>query len=264
MMKSLFSILLALAIVAPATAAPRWSWDGQTFSVQLTGDHGSQPKTDTWTFQGHQLTSEWLGREGFTQSHYHANHHEFKATFRKGEDRVYIEGRARHGGLEGHLKWARRHEGGHTHWHFVATAGAAPAAAPEAVAQAPAAPASLYARLGGNGAITAVVNDFVDMLVADPVQTANPHILKAFKKTNVPRLKADLTNFVCHVTGGPEAYTGRDMKVIHKNMAISDKEWGAMANDFVTILNKYKVPQAEQNELLSIVGTTKADIVTRR
>ena len=46
--------------------------------------------------------------------------------------------------------------------------------------------------------------------------------------------------------------------------SISEKEWGVMAKDFKTSLDKFKVPAAEQKELFDIVGTTKADIVTRK
>ena len=46
-------------------------------------------------------------------------------------------------------------------------------------------------------------------------------------------------------------------------MNITEKEWGVMAGEFKKSLDKYKVPAAEQKELFDIVGTTKADIVTK-
>lgn len=68
---------------------------------------------------------------------------------------------------------------------------------------------------------------------------------------------------VCEVTGGPCKYTGRSMKESHVHLNISEKEWGVMAGEFKKSLDKFKVPDAEQKELFDIVGTTKADIVTR-
>ena len=68
---------------------------------------------------------------------------------------------------------------------------------------------------------------------------------------------------VCEATGGPCKYTGKGMKESHVHLNISEKEWGVMAGEFKKSLNKFKVPAAEQKELFDIVGTTKADIVTR-
>jgi hypothetical protein len=38
-------------------------------------------------------------------------------------------------------------------------------------------------------------------------------------------------------------------------------QWDAMVADFTTTLDKFKVPQREQQELITIVGSTKSDIV---
>jgi hemoglobin len=63
------------------------------------------------------------------------------------------------------------------------------------------------------------------------------------------------------VTGGPCKYTGRTMKESHEKLNISQAEWDAMVVDFKATLNKFKVPQPEQQELITIVGSTKNDIV---
>jgi hemoglobin len=51
------------------------------------------------------------------------------------------------------------------------------------------------------------------------------------------------------------------MKESHAHLNITEKEWGQMASVFKAVLDKYKVPAKEQDELFGIVGTTKADIV---
>ena len=122
---------------------------------------------------------------------------------------------------------------------------------------------SLYERLGGEKAITAVVDDLIDRLSANDTLNANPDIDKARKAYPPEKLKKLLTEFMCNATGGPQKYTGRSMKETHAKMNITEKEWNAMAADFTKTLNKFKVPQKEQKELLDLVGTTKADIVTK-
>ena len=66
---------------------------------------------------------------------------------------------------------------------------------------------------------------------------------------------------VCQATGGPEIYSGRSMVETHANLNITEQEWQAMLSDFTRILNNYKVPEREQNELVAILESTKADIV---
>jgi len=51
------------------------------------------------------------------------------------------------------------------------------------------------------------------------------------------------------------------MKAAHEQLNISEREWQAMVADFRITLDKFKVPQKEQQELIAIVGTTKGDIV---
>ena len=115
--------------------------------------------------------------------------------------------------------------------------------------------ASLYQRLGGTVAITAVVDDFVANVAADS------RINARFANTDIPRLKRLLVEQICNGTGGPCTYTGRDMKTTHAGMGITDAEFDALVEDLVQSLDKLKVPAAEKEELLGILGPMKADIV---
>ncbi len=120
---------------------------------------------------------------------------------------------------------------------------------------------SLYERLGGVYAIATVVDDFIERLLVNDVLNANPRINEARQRVPKAGLKARVTALVCQVTGGPEVYTGRSMKESHQHLNITEKEWQAMAADFKTTLDKFHVPQLEQDELFAIVGSTKPDIV---
>jgi hemoglobin len=118
---------------------------------------------------------------------------------------------------------------------------------------------SLYERLGGEPAITAVVDDLTSRAAANP----KVNFLRGgkFASIDVPRFKKHLVNMVAAATGGPQKYTGRDMKTVHKGMSISDAEFDALAEDLVASLDKFKVPSREKGELLKIVASTRADIV---
>jgi len=121
--------------------------------------------------------------------------------------------------------------------------------------------ASLYDRLGGIVGIATVVNDFVDRIVADPKLNVNPKLKEANSKVSVPTFKYYVTEFLGMVTGGPQKYSGRNMKESHKGMNISEEEWAAFAGDFKASLDKYKVPQKEQDECFKLVGSLKGEIV---
>jgi hemoglobin len=116
---------------------------------------------------------------------------------------------------------------------------------------------SLYERLGGKEAITAVVDDFVGRVAADN------RINSFFATTDIPRLTMNLVNQICEVSGGPCKYTGRDMKTTHRGMGITNAQFDALVGDLVATLDKFKVPEKEKNELLSVLGPMRKDIVER-
>ncbi len=119
----------------------------------------------------------------------------------------------------------------------------------------------LYDRLGGLAPISVVVSDFIDALVPDAVLNANPAIDAARKRVPAPYLKYHVTAMVCQATGGPCNYHGRSMKDSHAHLNITVREWDRMVAIFKEVLAKHRVPAQEQQELLDIVGSTKADIV---
>ncbi len=120
---------------------------------------------------------------------------------------------------------------------------------------------SLYDRLGGLAPISVVVSDFIDALVPDAALNANPAIDAARKNAPAPYLKYHVTALVCQVTGGPCQYHGREMKASHAHMKITEENWDRMVTIFKGILAKHGVPAMESQELLDIIGSTKADIV---
>lgn len=117
------------------------------------------------------------------------------------------------------------------------------------------APKSLYDRLGGLPAITAVVDEFVNRTTADP------RIKERFFNTDAVNLKRLLTEFVCVATGGPCKYTGRDMPTSHAGMDLVDDEFTALVENLAGALDKFKVPDQEKGELLGALGPLKPQIV---
>jgi hemoglobin len=114
---------------------------------------------------------------------------------------------------------------------------------------------SLYERLGGLDAITAVVDAFVARCAGDG------RINAKFARSDVPRLKKMLVDQVREAAGGPCTYTGRTMKETHDGMGVTAGEFDALVEDLIATLDEFGVPKAEQDELLGLLGPMRGEIV---
>jgi len=137
---------------------------------------------------------------------------------------------------------------------------------------------ALYDRLGAETGISNIVADFLPRALQDPrvnwqrrdVTRGGFSIHNGQSVTwndnlkNVRQLALHLTQFLCLATGGPAHYEGKEMKSTHAQMHISNAEFDATVGDLKASLDKLKIPNTEQKELLSIVESTRTEIVTER
>ncbi|MCB0697966.1 MAG: group 1 truncated hemoglobin [Chitinophagaceae bacterium] len=118
---------------------------------------------------------------------------------------------------------------------------------------------TLYERLGGNDAIKAVVDKFIEYVAADTA--INSFFAETVAQNRVDALKMNLVNQIGEGTGGPEKYTGKSMADAHKGMNIQNDDFDALVGDLVKALDFYNVPEQEKGELLDILGPMRSDIV---
>ncbi len=116
---------------------------------------------------------------------------------------------------------------------------------------------TLYERLGGKGAITAVADEFDGSVAVDA------RINARFRGVDVPRLTGMLVDQISQATGGPCTYRGRSMAEAHRRLRISEAAFGAFGEDLVRSLDKFKVPAREQGELVATLGGMKGRIAGR-
>jgi hemoglobin len=117
---------------------------------------------------------------------------------------------------------------------------------------------SLFDRLGGLPAISAVVEEFAGRLFVDPELDPFFGSLSLARQERFVRLNIE---FICMATGGPCEYTGRNMFDAHEGMGTSNNIFDVVKNHLVDVLNDFDVPRPLQNELLTLVETTRTDIV---
>jgi len=132
---------------------------------------------------------------------------------------------------------------------------------PSAVAQAPAAsPASstddtLYQALGGTAGIQKLMEAFVRDLVADP--RTSPF----FKPLDLDHLRAQLSDQVCQVSGGPCLYQGTPMKKAHAGVDITRRDFNALVEVLQHSMDEAQIPFRTQNALLARLAPMHRDIV---
>jgi hemoglobin len=117
---------------------------------------------------------------------------------------------------------------------------------------------SLYERLGGYDAVSAVANDLLPRLHGDP-QLGRFWAHRG--DDGVARELQLLVDFLCSSAGGPVYYTGRDMKTSHVGMKISESDWTAFLGHLHATLDGFQVPKAEHDDVVAFIQTTKSDIV---
>jgi hemoglobin len=117
---------------------------------------------------------------------------------------------------------------------------------------------TLYERLGGYDAVSAVVNDLLPRLMAD---TQLGRFWQHRGEDGINREKQLLVDYLCANAGGPMLYTGRDNQTSHKGMGISETDWEVFMGHLDATLNSFKVPQQERNDVIGFVQGTRADIV---
>ena len=117
---------------------------------------------------------------------------------------------------------------------------------------------SLYDRLGGYDAISAVANNMLPRLMSD---SQIGRFWENRGADGIDREKQLLIDFLSHVSGGPIYYTGRNMTTTHRGMKISGSDWTIFIGHLTDTLKYFDLPAAETDDVLSFIESTRSEIV---
>lgn len=117
---------------------------------------------------------------------------------------------------------------------------------------------SLYERLGGYDAISAVVERFIPRLVADDKLG---RFWQHRGQDGIVREKQLLVNFLCNAAGGPVYYTGRGMKLTHVGMRIDAEDWERVIGHLQSTLVGMEVPELEREQVVGFVQSLRGEII---
>lgn len=114
---------------------------------------------------------------------------------------------------------------------------------------------SLYEDLGSTQGIDGLVYDLLVNIAADE------RIVERFRDVNIDRFKTGLVNYICSISGGPCAYTGDSMKVVHAGHQYTNTEFNALVDNLIKAMEQRKIPVGTQNRLLALLAPSYEDVV---
>jgi hemoglobin len=119
---------------------------------------------------------------------------------------------------------------------------------------------SLCRRLGGSDAISTVVKSFLmKMRKDDPDKLGRFWLHRG--TDGVAREEQRIVDFVQSATGCDRLYVGRSMADAHRGMGLSAKDWDRTVDFLSATMNEFKVAPELQNEVVTLVGSTRGSIV---
>ena len=120
----------------------------------------------------------------------------------------------------------------------------------------------LFERLGGTNGITTIVDDVVEAHMKNPAISSRflPYKEQPEKLAVIKRHTID---FFSAGSGGPVAYSGRDMPTTHKGMNINPAEYMYVVDDILMVLDKHKVDEASKKDVLFILWSLKDMIIAK-
>jgi hemoglobin len=120
--------------------------------------------------------------------------------------------------------------------------------------------ATLYERLGGEAAVDAAVDIFYRKVLADD------RINEYFEGVDMEAQAAKQKSFLTMVFGGPNNYTGKDMREGHKHLVergLNDSHVDAVIENLGNTLKELGVDAADIQEVADIANSVRDDVLNR-
>ena len=125
-----------------------------------------------------------------------------------------------------------------------------------ALAQTSAPAAPLYQSFGEKPGLVMLMDDFMTRLLADP--RTGPH----FKPADQQRVKEQLVEQLCALSGGPCVYKGADMQSSHANLDIKKSDFHALVEVLQQSMDARGIAFRDQNKMLALLAPMSRDIIT--
>ncbi len=114
---------------------------------------------------------------------------------------------------------------------------------------------SLFDELGGSAAIDAAVDIFYRKVLADD------RINEFFDTVDMESQHAKQKAFLTMAFGGPNNYSGKDLREGHKHLNLNEGHFNAVAENLVATLKELSVPQEKIDNVVNICVSVKDDVL---
>jgi hemoglobin len=119
---------------------------------------------------------------------------------------------------------------------------------------------SLYQRLGGYDVIAAFTDQWLGLVLGDPLLA--PYF-RGMSNDTKGKARQLIVDFIAASTGGPTIYTCRDMKTLHEGLGISRAEYEALLQHATRTLDAVGVGDQEKDDILRWMTSLEGDMVER-
>lgn len=119
---------------------------------------------------------------------------------------------------------------------------------------------SLFERLGGQPAITKAVDVFYRKMLKDP------RVARFFATTDMNRQRAKQAAFLTMVTGGPNAYTGKDMRAGHAHLVaqgLNDSHVDVVIEHLGATLAELGAKPEDIAQVAALANSVRDDVLNR-
>lgn len=122
---------------------------------------------------------------------------------------------------------------------------------------------SLFERLGGIFGVAGVIDVLGDRLFENVTANQVPAARKLHDIPGArPGFKFSLTAWMIEETGGPKCYFGRDMRVAHEDIEVTDWDFDVVLMETAATLTYCGVPQREHREVMDIMESYRKTVMT--
>ena len=115
----------------------------------------------------------------------------------------------------------------------------------------------LYQALGEKAGLARLMDRFVEALAVDTRTQV------FFSNADKPRLKEQLTEQLCMLSGGPCVYRGAQMRGVHRGLEIARSDFNALIEVLQDTMDAQGIAFPVQNGLLARLAPMHREIVTR-
>ena len=116
---------------------------------------------------------------------------------------------------------------------------------------------TLYERLGGESAVDTAVDIFYEKVLADE------RINMFFENLDMVAQAMKQKNFLTMVFGGPNTYSGKDMRTAHAHLGVNEEHFDAVVENVAATLKELGASDSDIGEVADIANSVKDDVLNR-